>query len=147
MADEQDNSVISENGVLGKRIQQYRDIRAKLDQMDEAHELAKEPLQKIKGLLEGYFESLLTTTGLQSAATHAGTIHWNTRTTATVQDAEAFMEFVISKQQFELLDRRANATACREFAEVHGALPPGVDTNTIRTVGVKKPSAKAAKRG
>ena len=34
------------------------------------------------------------------------------------------------------MDRRANATACRDYAEEHGALPPGVKINSIRTVGV-----------
>jgi len=49
---------------------------------------------------------------------------------------------VIANKQFDLLDRRANATACRELAE-KGTLPPGVKLNTIRTIGVRKPGEKA----
>lgn len=144
MADNQDPLILGEAGVIAKRTAQYRSIRDKLKEMDEAHEKAKEPLLKIKALLEGYFEKFLEHTGQQSAATPSGTVHWNSRTTATLEDAEAFMQFVISTQSFDLIDRRANATAVREYAETNKSLPPGVNLSTIRTVGVKAPTAKAA---
>ena len=40
-------------------------------------------------------------------------------------------------------DRRANATAVKDYAEREHMLPPGAKLNTIRTVGVRKPGDKA----
>ncbi len=134
------------NQTVAKRIGQYKAIEAKLDAMDKANDLAKAPLLEIKAMLQGYFEQVLTQTGAQNIATPLGTVHWNTRTTASLEDAEAFMNFVTSTAQFELMDRRANATACRDYAEKGGSLPPGVKLSTIRTIGVNKPAAKHAKK-
>ena len=131
---------------VAKRIGQYKAIEAKLDAMDKANDLAKAPLLEIKAMLQGYFEQVLTQTGAQNIATPLGTVHWNIRTTASLEDAEAFMNFVTSTAQFELMDRRANATACRDYAEKGGSLPPGVKLSTIRTIGVNKPAAKHAKK-
>ena len=57
--------------------------------------------------------------------------------TASLGDPDAFMDYVMKNGAFELMDRRANSTACREFAEEHGSLPPGVKLNSTRTVGVR----------
>ena len=127
---------------VSKRVAQYRLIDAKLDEIADQYKKALAPLANIKALLEGYFEKFLTTTGQQTAVTAGGTVHWNHRVTAKLEDPQAFMDYVIANKQFDLLDRRANATACRELAE-KGTLPPGVKLNTIRTIGVRKPGEKA----
>ena len=134
-------SVVQGDGV-SKRVAQYRLIDKKLDELNEEHTKALAPLVKIKDLLSGYFEKFLTDTGQQTAVTAGGTVHWNHRVTAKLEDPQAFMDYVIANKQFDLLDRRANATACRELAE-KGTLPPGVKLNTIRTIGVRKPGEKA----
>ena len=133
--------------MLAKRTEQFIAIRDKLKQMDDAYEATKKPLLDIQNLLSGWFEKFLTETGQQSAVTPLGTIHWNTRYTTSVSDADEFMKHVIATQDFDLLDRRANATAVKEYAGKHGALPPGVNLNAIRTVGVKKPGVKAKNAG
>jgi len=131
---------------VDKLVEWYRAFDKKIEIMDEAHTKTTAPLRNFQERLSGYFEQFLTTTGQQTAVTPSGTIHWNHRVTAQLEDAQAFMDFVIANQNFDLMDRRANATACKEFAEKSGALPPGVVTNSIRTIGVRKPGAKAAAR-
>ena len=133
-------------GTLAKRIGQYKLIEAQLAKMEEDYQQRKAPLQNIKGLLQGYFEQVLTQSGAQNIATPQGTVHWTTRTTASLEDASKFMDYVIQHQQFGLMDRRANAVAVREFAEKSGIAPAdiGVKMTTTRTVGVLKPSAKNA---
>jgi hypothetical protein len=128
---------------VGSKTATYLLIRDELKKVDEAAEAAKKPLLDLKALLEGYFEKFLTSTGQQSAVTPRGTVHWNTRYTSSLGDPQAFMDHVIATQQFDLLDRRANATAVKEYAGKNGALPPGVNLNTIRTIGVRVPGAKA----
>jgi hypothetical protein len=132
---------------VSKRVAQYRLLDEKIDALNDAHKAAMAPLANVKALLEGYFEKFLTSTGQQTAVTAGGTIHWNHRTTASLEDPQAFMDFVTANQRFDLMDRRANATAVREYAEKEHILPPGVKLNNIRTVGVRKPSAKAKAGG
>ena len=128
---------------VSKRVAQYRLIDAKLDEIADQYKKALAPLANIKALLEGYFEKFLTTTGQQTAVTAGGTVHWNHRVTAKLEDPQAFMDFVVANQRFDLLDRRANATAVKDFAEKQHSLPPGVKLNPIRTIGVRKPGEKA----
>lgn len=126
-----------------QRAAQYLFMRDELERMDKQNAGRAKPLQDIKSLLEGYFDKFLTSTGQQTAVTKSGTIHWNNKTTAKLEDAQAFMEFVIANKRFDMLDRRANATIVKEYAAEHGALPPGVKLNPIRTIGVRVPGAKA----
>lgn len=123
----------------------YRICRDRLELMDDEYKKRIKPLLDLKASLEGWFDNFLTTTGATNVATPSGTVHWNTRYTASLEDGEAFMEHVKATKDFDLMERRANATAVRDYAEKHGALPPGVKLSTLRTVGVKKPTAKRAK--
>jgi cobalamin biosynthesis Mg chelatase CobN len=135
-----------EEGLVAKRTEQYLQIKAKLTKMDEENEEKKKPLTEIKALLEGYFEKVLTQTGVQTLVSKTGTIHWNNRKTCSLEDPQAFMDFVTQNNLFDLLDRRANGTAVREYAKEHGTLPPGAKLGSIRTIGARKPGEKA-KRG
>jgi hypothetical protein len=73
----------------------------------------------------------------EMARTAEGTVSATLRDTASLSDPDAFMEFVAEHELYELLDRRANATACKDFAKENGTLPPGVKINTIRNVSVR----------
>jgi hypothetical protein len=57
-------------------------------------------------------------------------------------DPEAFMKYVIDNQAFDMLDRKANVTAVKEYVQETGALPPGVNLSSIKTIGVRRASGK-----
>jgi hypothetical protein len=128
---------------VAQRAAQYLAVKAEIDRCEEEFLKGKVALQEIKCLLEGYFEKALTDAGAQNIVTPLGTVHWNTRVTASLEDAEVFMDFVKSTQNFDLIERRASATAAKDYAEKNNMLPPGVKLSTIRTIGVNKPGAKA----
>jgi hypothetical protein len=50
------------------------------------------------------------------------------------------MRYVIANQKFELLDRRANVTAVKEFVKENKEQPPGCNLSAVETVGVRRPS-------
>ncbi len=118
-------------------------FRDKLKKMDEDLKAQKKPLEAFKARLEGHFEAFLMTNNLKNAVTKGGTVHWNTRCTASLTDPEEFMGYVIENRAWSLLDRRANATVVQDFVTREGSLPPGVKLNTYRTVGVNRPGVKA----
>jgi len=114
-------------------------VREKLKAMDDAHELLRKEWVEKKEKLSGWLLNFLDTNGLENAKTPSGTVHTTTRSSATLADADAFMRFVIDNNEYDLLDRRANATAVKEFVKSHdGSLPPGVNLSSMKTIGVRR---------
>lgn len=121
------------------RINQYIAIRDKLKELDEKQKKEREPLALTLEKLGGWITEFLTVAGVESVKTQHGTAYMTTRSTASLEDPDAFMRHVIGTEAWELLDRRANTPACRDFAEQNGgALPPGVKITSIATVGVRR---------
>jgi hypothetical protein len=128
---------------LEKYVEAFLVCRKRLDDLEAEYEAKKKSLVELKERLEGWFGEFLTATGQVTAVTPHGTIHWNTRYTAVLEDADAFMRHVIGTGEYELMERRASATAAQEYAKANGTLPPGVRLNSKRSIGVNKPGARA----
>jgi hypothetical protein len=128
-----------DNTQIDKLVAQYRAIRKRIEQMEEEFERALLPFKNAKDKLAGTMLDFLDRTGQKSAKTNEGTVTATMRHTASLGDPDAFMDYVMKNGAFELMDRRANSTACQDFAEEHGSLPPGVKLNSIRTVSVRAP--------
>ena len=142
MSDQQQSqaNVDELQATVDKRVEQYIKIRAHLKELDEAHEKVRAPFVEIQNVLQGWMQEFLTRTGSESVKTKHGTCYQSTRYTASLADPDAFMKFVIENNMFELMDRKANATACRDYVEEHKTLPPGVNISAIKTVGVRSPT-------
>jgi hypothetical protein len=125
---------------VDKRVAQYIQIRNKLKEIDKEYDDKRKPFVELQNMLSGWLQSFLEKSGSESVRTASGTCYQSTRYTASLADPEAFMNFVIANQQFDLLDRKANATACRDWAEEHKNLPPGVNMSAVKTVGVRAPT-------
>lgn len=123
-----------------KRVSQYVQVRDLLRAMDDAHEKRRKQYVEILETLSGLLQSFMDANSIQNLKTKGGTCYVSVKHTASLADPDAFMKFVVENKQFDLLDRRANATAVRAFVEEHKTLPPGCNTNTIRTLGVRRPS-------
>jgi hypothetical protein len=125
-----------------KRVKQYIELRDVLKKMDDAHDEAKKPLVELQNLLTGWMQNFLEQAGADSVKTSEGTCYSTTRFTASLADPEAFMAFVKTTDNFDLLDRKANVTAVKDYVSENGTLPPGVNLSSIRTVGVRRASGK-----
>jgi hypothetical protein len=138
-----ENSMPKSNGPvpidnrLDKRVEQYLKIRKKINEV----ELGLEKLTQCKQRLDGELQAFLDENKLKSVRTTGGVLVTSyVKPSAKLEDPEAFMNFVMKNGAYELLDRRANATACRDHAEEHdGKLPPGVVINNRRIIGVTEP--------
>lgn len=142
MTKKKDETPVSE--AVSKRIEQYVLIRDKLKELDDEFEKKRAPLVEVQNLISGYLQSVLDTIGPEaSIKTSMGTCFCTTRYTASLADPDIFMKHVISTGKFELLDRRANATAVKDYAHANaGALPPGVNLNAMRSLSVRRKSGK-----
>jgi hypothetical protein len=131
------------NEDMEKRVGQYVAVRDEIDALKLKHE---EELRKPKLILEklaGIIHKFLDDNNLENLRTSAGSCYISTRWTATVQDPDAFMQFVISSQNFDLLERRAKAEAVKAYVNEHNILPTGVNLNALSSVGVRRPSGKS----
>ena len=128
---------------VDKLVAAYIATRTHIKRMKEKHkeELAEFELALDK--LSGRLLLFLDAHGQEMARTAEGTVSATSRDTASLSDPDVFMDFVAEHGLFELLDRRANATACKDFAKDTGTLPPGVRINTMRGVSVRTATERA----
>lgn len=123
---------------VDERVEQFIRVRDKIAEIKEKQQKELEPWQNLKDMLEGWLQMFLDKTGQEAARTKHGTAYSSSRTTASLPDADAFMKFVVANSLFDLLDRRANATACKDYVAANGVLPPGVNMTTMKTIGVRR---------
>lgn len=130
------------SATVDKRVQQYIEVRDAIKKMDEEHEERKRPLVELQNLLTGWMQTFMENAGADNIKTAHGTCYSSTRYTASLADPEAFMSYVKSTGNYDLLDRKANVTACRDFVAENNSPPPGVNLSAIKTVGVRRASGK-----
>jgi hypothetical protein len=128
---------------IDKRIGQYIAVRDALKRLDEKWEAERKPLLEIQERLSGMIGAFMETNNItDNLKSKSGTAYLSTRYTASLADPEAFMRHVISTGDFDLLDRRANTAAVKDYVAKNNTLPPGANLNGITTVGVRRPTGK-----
>ncbi len=123
---------------VDKRVGQYVALRTKIKELDDKH---KEDMKPFKDMLEQLGNMLLghlNTVNAESIRTGAGTFFKTTKKTASLEDPEAFMRFVIANNAFDMIDRKANVTAVDDYIKEHNALPPGVKFTERVEVNVRR---------
>ncbi len=123
---------------MDEKVQQYIWMRDKLKEMDKKHKEDCQEFKDIQEKLAGAMQLFLDKTGSTSVKTRYGTFYSSTHYTASLVDPDIFMRYIQDNNMFELLDRRANSTAVKDYLTEHNALPPGCNLNAITTVGVRR---------
>jgi hypothetical protein len=127
-------------GNLGvkKHITEYVKTLADVAKEEAAFKSKIAPKKLLLEKLKGHLQRFLDETGQTSARTENGIVYFRTSPSARLADADIFIKFVMKTGEIELLDRRANARACLDYAEEHdGRLPPGVVVTKKRITIVK----------
>lgn len=119
-------------------VNQFVRLRDKLKEADAQHKERTKPARDYLDALSGKLLDRLNTMGGESVKTAHGTAYRTTRRSATIADGDAFRQFVISSDSFDLVDWRANAGAVDDFIQSEGTPPPGVNFSTAFTVGVRR---------
>lgn len=121
-----------------ERVAAYIRLR---DYKKAAEEEFKNSLKRVNDAmekLEGELLNDLNASGANSLSCDAGTVYKNTQLSATVENREAFREYVVKNELWEAMDIKANKTFVKEFMEREGAPLPGVKVTQIATVGVRR---------
>lgn len=88
--------------------------------------------------LEGELLDHLNASGANSLACSAGTVYKNTQLSATVENREAFLDYVKENDLWEAMDVKANKTFVKEFMEEKGVALPGLKVTQLATVGIRR---------
>jgi hypothetical protein len=121
--------------ILRKKIEELEEAAKKALQENQEYIQAKAMLATIDGKLTAFLQD----TKQKNAGTKYGTIHTVTRHNATLFDPQEFLTFVRETDEWDMLDKKANATAVREWAEKHKTLPPGVRLSASTRLSITAP--------
>ena len=127
---------------ISVRVGQYVELRDKIKEIeatqDEFLKPYREALEKAGNLLLEHLQN----TNTDSVKTQSGTAYRVERVSVSLSDPAAFIDFVVSHNAFELMDRKANAPAVSEFLKKNETLPPGVKYNKLIKIGVRRSGDK-----
>lgn len=113
------------------------------DKKAEVERETKERVEKIKHKMdkfEAWFQQYLDDTGQTSAKTHAGTVFLTTTDFARVADWDAVLEFIKTREAYDLLEKRVSKTAVRGYIDTDNNVPPGVNYGSKISVNVRRPN-------
>jgi hypothetical protein len=127
---------------MALRVGQYVDLRDLLKQIDDAHNERRKEIVESMEQVSARLQTFLETNNLENLKTAKGTCYTATRYTASLADPGLFMDHVIQSKDWGLLDRRANATAVKEYVAEHNTLPPGCNLTSVKTLNVRRPTGK-----
>jgi hypothetical protein len=125
------------------RVGQYVKLRDMIKANDDAHAEKQKPLKETLVKLNGVMLAHLTSLNADSVATAAGTVSRTTKKSATIADMSAFWSYCVTQGDFDMIDKKANATRVEEYINDKdnnptGAPPPGVNFTTVDLVGVRR---------
>jgi hypothetical protein len=124
---------------LSEAVSLYIQMRDKKTQMKADFEASVAPLNEKMDKLEAKLLDVFNKTGMDSVKTEFGTAYATTRTTASVADREAFMDYVKANEEWALLEVRTSKTAVEQYRSANdNELPPGVNLREERVVNIRR---------
>lgn len=109
-------------------VQGYVSLRDRKAEIEAKHKAELAPIrglmQKIEARMLSYMHETKTTS---LAVKGVGTAYQTTRVSATVADRDAFKNYCLDNDAWELADIRAGKAAIRAMVEETGELPPGIN--------------------
>lgn len=123
---------------INKRTSQYVQLRDLIKAREDAHKKAMKPLKDTLEQLNSVLLAHLNALNGNSVATDSGTVYRTEKKSASLADAQAFIDYVIANNAWDLLDRKANVTAVEDYIAAWSAPPPGVNFSSTYVVGVRR---------
>lgn len=120
--------------LVGKYIK-LRDLKAKLD---AEHKERIGPITTAMDRAEAALLQMFDQLGIDSAGCEAGTAYRTTKTSATVADMDAFLEFVKTNEAWHFLERRVAKTQVDEYVAANNDLPAGINYSSMVSINVRR---------
>jgi phage host-nuclease inhibitor protein Gam len=124
---------------LSEAVSLYIRLRDKKAEMKADFDASIAPINDKMDKLEAKLLDVFNKTGMDSVKTENGTAYTAVRTTASIADREAFMDYVKANEEWSLLEARASKTAVEQFRDSNnGELPPGINIRSERVVNIRR---------
>lgn len=124
---------------ISEAVAMYITLRDKKAQMKAQFDADVAEVQERMDKLEAKLLEVFNNTGTDSVKTPLGTAYVSTRTSASVADKDAFLDFVRNSKEWSLLDVRASKVAVEQYRSANDdELPPGINVRTERVVNVRR---------
>ena len=124
---------------INEAVELYIKMRDKKAQMKSEFDEQIAPLNEKMEKLEVKLLQAFQTLGMDSVKTEFGTAYTTVRTSASVADKDAFMNFVKEQGEWSLLEIRAAKLAVEQFRDANdNELPPGINIREERVVNVRR---------
>lgn len=120
-----------------ERISNYIRLREHKKKADAEYKKSMERVNTAMVKLEGELMKDIDASGGDSLSGPEGTVYTTTKSTASIKDRDAFLRFVFTTKNLEVLDVRANKAIVRELSQ-QGTVVPGVNYTEVKVVGVRK---------
>jgi len=119
-------------------VEAYIKLRDKKEAAQEEFKKSLESTNQVMDMLEALLLQKLNDMGVDSlTAKGVGTVYRNSKDTATVEDKQAFREYIEETNDLTVLDLKANKTVARDRAN-SGTPIPGVKFSSTVTVGIRR---------
>lgn len=124
---------------LSEAVSLYIRLRDQKAQMKADFDAQVAPLTEKMDKLEAKLLEVFNQTGMDSVKTEFGTAYATVRTSASIADRDAFMDFVKANEEWALLEVRVSKTAVEQFRSANDdELPPGVNVREERVVNIRR---------
>jgi hypothetical protein len=119
-------------------VEKYVALRDKVAEVSKRHKDELAPFSVAMATLEAWMLDALNTAGMESAKAPAGTAYKTTRTSTKVMNWTETLEFIRTKEAWDLLEARVSKTAVEAVMVETGQPVPGVTVTRETTLNVRR---------
>lgn len=123
---------------LSELVAMYIECRDAKASLKAEYEEKLAPIEDKLSKIEAKLLEVFNATGMESVKTEHGTAYMSTRTTVSVADRDAFMEFVKSGDHWSMMEVRAAKTAVEQYKAANDDLPPGINWRSEVVVNIRR---------
>jgi hypothetical protein len=125
---------------LSEVVEKYIELREQKSQLKADYDAKVSKIEANMTKIEGKLLEIFELTGMDSVRTRSGTAYASVRSSASVADREAFMDYVKANEEWPLLEVRASKLAVEQYKSVNQELPPGINWREERVVNIRRSS-------
>lgn len=129
---------VKESPQVAAIVEKYVALRDRKAELKAAYDASVKDIDAAMERVENYLLRTMQELGVESVRTPFGTPYISRRTSATVADWEAVLDFVRANDEWHMLERRVNKTVVETYRDEHNDLPPGINWREERVVNIRR---------
>lgn len=119
-------------------VERYIALRDKLAQMKADYDAKTADIKTAMDRCEAFLLTQMTELGADSFKTPVGTAYKTTKTSATVADWDATLNFIRNGEHWAMLDKRVSKSFVDAYRNEHNDLPPGINWREEVAVNIRR---------